>query len=223
MASAIGSCTSHRRPSHASAAPPPAAPPSNAHLRSPTLERSRRRHDHQPPTPLREQARAASGGVGRDHPCIGGRVRAGRWAAAPCAVVRAGERRRRGRRRCPRRGPSGPRAVRRGTGRGTLDGAREPGQTGDGAATHFTASTKSKFERRHAKEFLRWDRDLLREEAVHRLIGCLRTVWGRHSPTMPLGHRAGRWESPPWRLARQCSFFIHSHPLPHRARASLEG
>ena len=136
-------------------------------------------------------------------------MRAGRWAAAPCAVVRAGERRRRGRRRCPRRGPSGPRAVRRGTGRGTLDGAREPGQTGDGAATHFTASTKSKFERpARQKNFAR--NDLLREEAVHRLIGCLRTVWGRHSPTMPLGHRAGRWESRPWRLARKTVLFIHS-------------
>ena len=69
---------------------------------------------------------------------------------------------------------------------------------------------QEEFERRHRKRIFR-ARDLLREDAVHRLIGCLRTVWGRHPPTMPLGHRAERWESPPWRLARQCSsFYIHS-------------
>ena len=69
---------------------------------------------------------------------------------------------------------------------------------------------QGKFERRQPKRIFRIDRDLIREEAVHRLIGCLRTVWGRHSPTMPLGHRAGRWESRPWRLARKTVLFIHS-------------
>jgi len=158
VASAIGSCTSHRRHAHASAAPPPAAPPSNVHLRSPTLSRAQplvtRPPAAHPPTGT------GAGGVGRRRTRSQywwPRVRAGRWAAAPCAVVRAGERRRRGRRRCPRRGPSGPRAVRRGTGRGTLDGAREPGQTGDGAATHFTAlgRREESFERRHAKRIFR--------------------------------------------------------------------
>ena len=63
VASAIGSCTSHLRRAHASNAPPPAAPPSNAHLRSPTLSRAQplvtRPPAAHPPTGT------GAGGVGR--------------------------------------------------------------------------------------------------------------------------------------------------------------
>ena len=149
------------RLAHASAAPPPAAPPSNAHLRSPTLSRAQplvtRPPAAHPPTGTgaggvwRRQTRSVYWWHGE------GRAMGG---SAVCGGARR-RGRRRGRRRCPRRGPSGPRAVRRGTGRGTLDGAREPGQTGASRGRRGTGQRRTSRPRPRgnlrggtAKEFL---------------------------------------------------------------------
>ena len=165
MASAIGSCTSHRRGAHASAAPPPAAPPSNAHLRSPTLSRAQplvtRPPAAHPPTGTgaggvgRRRTRSEYGWQGEGRAMGGSAVCGGARRRAGVGAVLGAARAARG--LCA----EAPAAV-RWMGHASRGRRAVPGQTGDGAATHFTASTKSKFESGTAKRISRTSRSASR-------------------------------------------------------------